>query len=279
MVFYVDVYFLINFTVNILALYFTAVITKTKSSIPRLTVIGAVGAVLATAEVLLENGIALEVLFMLLLGVFTAAILPRRAYLSRRIKCSVMFFALEMLIGGAVSFFYSVLDKHLYAKLSNTVQDSPNRRLLVLSLLVLLAIGIIKLLTLLFSHTATTESKEIKISAFGKEITLEGLVDTGNLLSDPMTKRPVIIIKRNTLLKLIPDLPSGTEDAALLSERLSGRVRVIPSGSGLLIGIKPDEITVIEGAGKECTVDAILACDKEGGTFGGYPALLPAVIC
>ena len=77
MVFYIDAYFLINFTVDFLALYFAVRLSKVKTTFFRLFSLCTLGAVIAVFEVLTSA----NAMIMLLLGfaLFLSAVLSRAA--------------------------------------------------------------------------------------------------------------------------------------------------------------------------------------------------------
>ncbi len=281
MIFYADVYFLINFTVDFLALHFATRFSKVKSSVLRLTLISALGALLAVFEVILLTSflvtLALSVLMLLIVIFFIAGDIHR----SRRIKCAVAFFVSEALIGGTVSFGYTLLDKYFYSELVNIETTSPNRRLLILSVMILLSVGVFKLIALLFSHTEAQRNVSAQIEFMGRVISTEALVDTGNLLRDPSTLKPVMLLKYEQAEKLASDIPKSIEDVLRSDGRYAKRLCVIPAkhvgGGRMLVGFRPDRITVTaNGNSEKITVDAVIAIDTEGGTYGGFFALMPA---
>ena len=99
--------------------------------------------------------------------------------------------------------------------------------------------------------------KKVEISLLGKAVTLSGLVDTGNMLCDPLTQAPVIIAQFEKLRPLLPDefqrsyASSSPEELMLTGtgEEMESRLRLIPfsslgSSRGLMVGFKPDRITI-----------------------------------
>ena len=283
LIFYADVYFLINFTVDFLALHFATRVSKVKSSALRMTLISVLGALLAVFEVILLSGflltLALSILMLLTVMFFVAGDIHR----SRRIKCAVAFFVSEALIGGTVSFGYTLLDKYFYPQIRNTEMTSPNRRLLILSVMILLSVGVFKLVALLFSHTEAQRNVNVQIEFMGRAISTEALVDTGNLLKDPSTLRPVMLIKYKQAEQLAPDIPKSIDDVLSSDVRYVKRLCIIPAkyagGGRMLVGFRPDKITVMTTCNSEkITVDAVIAIDTEGGSYGGFFALMPAAV-
>ena len=121
-----------------------------------------------------------------------------------------------------------------------------------------------------------------------------GLIDTGNHLTDPLTGAPVIILEQSLLSELlpqdlamsIPQLVKGDQNALqrLLASQWSSRFRVIPYSSlgdnnGMLIGFRPDMITLEVSGQCVPTADAIVAlCDHGLDPAGEYQALIPPTI-
>ena len=108
---YIDVYFLINFTVDLLSLYFAACFSKMPTSTKRLIISSAVGAFIAVAVVFLPEYPMLK--FILATGgLFVMGfIAPKPATIKRKLKFIFAFIIFESLLGGAVSFLWGILDK------------------------------------------------------------------------------------------------------------------------------------------------------------------------
>jgi hypothetical protein len=205
--------------------------------------------------------------------------LAKGASFIRRLRATVLFFVFEMLVGGAVSFFYTLLDNFLAPHLMEGELNAPNRRLLTLSLLILLSFGVIKLLSHLFSHSRTEASAELEIRLLGRRLVLDGLADSGNLLKDPMSSRAVILIKYEKMQELCPDFPRSVDQLSALGGALVSRIVLVPSDKRIYIGIRPDRIYISEHSKrKHYCIDAVIASDTEGGNFGGYFALIPTAV-
>ena len=103
--------------------------------------------------------------------------------------------------------------------------------------------------------------KNIDVSINNIDFEFEALIDSGNLLKDPISKNEVVVVKASKLKGIIPDEfldfdynKSNIEDINKfidkLDEEISNRVRLIPfrniSDSSFIIGIKADYIKVDE---------------------------------
>ncbi|WP_324823349.1 sigma-E processing peptidase SpoIIGA [Sinanaerobacter sp. ZZT-01] len=121
---------------------------------------------------------------------------------------------------------------------------------------------------------------QVEITLNGKKVLVRGMVDTGNFLADPCTGKPVFLIELDAFLPLvseeIADMFRAEKDSVAVYNQLKGkefvqRLRLIPyecvgNGNGLLLGVKPDKITIFrEGLNPE-SEDVILGIYY--GTFG-----------
>ena len=109
---YIDVYFLINFTVDILSLYFAATFSKVPTSSKKLIFSSLVGAVISVICVFL-NEYQIIRFFVASVGLFLMGyIAPNKVSVKRRIKFIISFFIFSALTGGIVTFVWSFLDKY-----------------------------------------------------------------------------------------------------------------------------------------------------------------------
>jgi len=270
---YIDVYFLINFTVDLIAIYLSAEIVKVKSSIPRLLCAAALGSLFACAVTLLAlRGIAFFAM-LILAALLTVIIFAPHTTAIRRIKLSGAFLIIETLLGGMVYWLYGVLDRHLYPLIVGEEIGAENRTMLSLSLIIILSYGLIRLIFLSLSGSADERNVELIISFFGKAVKVTALTDSGNLAIDPMTLKPVVFIKSDACVWL------GKDNDILESKdpEIQKRIRIIPikgiGGSRLLTALRCDYIEII-GKGQRIK-DVVVAIDDEEGSYGGYVALVP----
>ncbi len=93
-----------------------------------------------------------------------------------------------------------------------------------------------------------------------KKIFLQGLLDTGNKLSDPLSREPVIIVELSKFLPLLPEKLAKkikkTDELQIFKQvemfekfSLSNRIRLLPFNDlrgdhGLLVGFRPDKVSL-----------------------------------
>lgn len=277
-VLYIDVYFLINFTVDLLSLYFSLVILHFSPVRWRLALSAAIGALYASFSVLFHEGtvLLLIVSFFSLVGMIL--LVSPGAGLYRRLKLLLLFLFLQLLIGGIVHFGYGVLQRILSGKVNEG--GAENRRLLYLAALILVALGVLRLAMALLAGGAGEENVEIGISFMGKRYYGAALVDSGCFLCDPLDGTAVVLIKRAVAARLFSDA-FLLEDMRGISEEYKSKLRLIPirifGAQRILFGIRPDDFYICKNNKKE-RVRVIIAYDKEDGDYEGYKALIPSAI-
>ena len=269
-IFYIDVYFLINFTVDLLALYISAIATKVKGTLPGLIIASAIGSVFASVVALYSiKGIFFAVLLVLsaLIGirVFSGKITGLR-----RLKLLLAFIICETFIGGFVTLLYNMMDKYFAPIITDEDFSPKNRHILILALFVLLGYSMLKLIYFVFKGDNTRVCCNLKFNINSFEIVTEGLIDSGSLLTDPIDGSPVLIVKSSV---------SNDFSLNFYNNDLKSKIRVIPTksigGSRLLLGFIPDAVFL---NGKKIDEKIIVAIDNEEGSFGGYMALVPSSV-
>ena len=94
---------------------------------------------------------------------------------------------------------------------------------------------------------------KVILSNLEKKVKIDGIIDTGNLLKDPISKRPVVVVEKDKLGGFLPsnilDNNNIVSGKNIDFGELSSKIRAIPFKSlgkenGLLLGVKVDEIQV-----------------------------------
>ncbi len=279
MTLYVDVYFLINFTVDILSLYFSAIFSKVPTSSRRLIISAAIGALCAVGIVFLPEIALVKLVFSALSLFIIGYIATKRVKIKRKFKFIFAFLIFEALFGGLVSFIWGMLDGGLAHFFKGIEGGAVNRKMLFFSIIVLLSIGVFKMFVSFFSNIQSEGSVQIEISFLNKSATLDAFIDSGNLAVDPMDMTPIMLLKRDTASEVLPESIINLTDPDKIDKNARKRIRLIPISRGgathVLTGVKPDSVKIVK-EGKSEEINVTLAIDKEGGSFGGFGALMPA---
>ena len=275
-VLYIDIYFLVNFTIDLVSLYFAALFSKIRCTNKRLLISAIIGAAISCVVILIDYPI-IQVVLSLLALVSMDLICSGKRITKRSFVFCISFIIFLSLIGGFVSYFWNLLSEIFEGYVISN--DKINRRILFLAIIVLLSIGVFKMFITVMNTSNIDSKVSFIIQLQDKICETEALVDTGNLAIDPMSMRPVLIIKRELAEKFLPMDIIELSNIDDISRGMKKRIRLIPISRGsethVLVGIRPDSVRIKTSDGYE-DIDVTIAIDKEGGDFGGYIALMPA---
>jgi stage II sporulation protein GA (sporulation sigma-E factor processing peptidase) len=133
-----------------------------------------------------------------------------------------------------------------------------------------------------FRSKNKTKSTVVTAAHGKKFITFEGLVDSGNLLRDPLSGMPVIITNLETLKGVLPEELQtvferhDTEALYKLGFDSVRRVRIIPMSSvgysGVIMAFMPEKLIVDGNAINACIAADTLQMNND---YGGFEAVVP----
>jgi len=125
-------------------------------------------------------------------------------------------------------------------------------------------------LMLLSARAPQADCSQVMIRLNGRRITLTAMVDSGNLLRDPITGLPVIVCSRKALAPLLPPP---------MPESLSPGMRLISvrtvTGAALMAVFRPQE-TLLRCGRAWRRAEALVGVAPQG--YNGCQALIPACV-
>ena len=198
---YIDVYFLVNFTVDIISSFFALRLSRLESNMKRLIFSSLLLSLFSVFMVFIEDMLLLKYALSCATLLLSSFIIISGVSFKRRLKYVFSFIIFEGLVGGFTSFLWGVLDKHLKGGEENRVENS---RLLFFAVIVLLSVGVFKMIISFFSHIESEGSVKIRIELLDKSIICDAFVDSGNMATDPMDMRPILILKPSLAKKILP---------------------------------------------------------------------------
>lgn len=283
---YVDLYFLINTSMDLLGLMLSAALLHRRIKRARAIFAASLGG--------LYSVVSLLMLWKGILGFFAdclAAVLivaiafppPKSAspqkILQRLLGTSAVYVLVSMLLGGVMTALYAALNR---LELPFEALQGDGLSVWLFALLSLIA-GLVTAKGGRFLGLAQ-KTKHLTIHAvlFGKPITLRAMVDSGNLCRDPISGRSVIVADLSLLREALPPklrhaCESGSYVDFLSTHPYGSRVRPIPTrtanGDSILLAILPDRLTV--DTGKESyEADYLIAPASLGESARGFDALI-----
>ena len=265
-VIYADILFTINLSMDYICLFITGRLLNRKEK-PLMLLLASVSGALYG---FLPYCIAINPTLSLIANLLSAALICFIAFgkqTAKNFAVSVLTFIVSSaLLGGMVTAVYNLSgDYH-----SSTYREisAPSFALICLcSAFIALAYGVICRKKI---HTSSTE---ISINIKNEKIRARLIADSGNLVTEPFSALPVIILSSSALPKPYDDPESELFPLA---------VRVIPfstaAGSSCFFGFRPDRIEILRLGKKPKAVDAYIAVDTLGNNFSGYDGILPTSI-
>lgn len=259
---YGDVYLAINFTMDWLALYLTAKAVKLPIRPLRISIAAALGAGFALVSLLLPDGNLLSALtalafpFLLILAAFGF-----RNGWREMLRPLAAFWAISFLLGGAataVSYLvaqWAGREAVIGGQVETLPADLPFWGLLLLALVIAAVVSLLLRARKKLPQTVTLEVGE----SLDALVSLNGLVDSGNLLSEPLSGHAVILVDRSAAAFLPAELAFLRNGG---TPALTPRLRLIPystaAGEGILYGYLPKVVRVDGKARAACVAVAPL---------------------
>lgn len=274
---YIDILFFVNFAINISLILCTGCITKRKTANLRLLASSAIGA-LYSCFIFIFN---IDAIFSLGMRIAVACLMMVTAFGRCRIfpfvKLVISFLGTTLALGMLMlsMLYFSPIGIRLGGVIKNGVFyfHIPLRYMFVCTALVY---ALIYVFEKLIKRTSLRSFASVTIMHLGKIVELRALVDTGNMLKDPISGRKVLIAEADKLSPLFDfDMKNVLSDDALPSELPVG-FRLIPFSSigkknGMMMGFVPDAVTV------ESTLQNDIITAVFNGTLshsGDYDALI-----
>ena len=180
---YIDVMFLVNFMMDVLILFSVKALMKMPGSTKRVIAGGLVGsAFLPGGNFAAAVGITMAVLHMLVSSGMVVCGLKIRSF-SEFLKCYILLYFVSVLIGGILGMLKP------YVKYT--------------SLYFAVVIGCYYTIRAIWEFLCRLQKEELKICRIilyqeGSCCEIRGLWDTGNVLKDPLSEKPVCILEQST---------------------------------------------------------------------------------
>lgn len=259
MTIYLDVVIIENLIMNSIIIYATAIITKSKIKHIRILISSLIGAIYSVLSYISNLAIFSNLFTKILLSIIMVYIAFNPKDIKALGKITLLFYLTSFVFGGvAFAMIYIIKPQNILMKDGLFLGTYPLKTIFIGAIVasIILITGF-KVVKSKFSKKDMFCNINIKIQ--GKEKKIKVMVDTGNLLKDPISGMSVIVIEHTELYDILPkellnnlekilggDLKGIPED--IKNEYLS-KLRVIPYSSlgkqnGMLLGIKADEVKV-----------------------------------
>ena len=261
MTIYVDVVLIENLIMNYIILLATGLILKTKLKHLRLIIASLLGAIYSIVAYINFLEIYSNFFLKILLSVIIVYIAFNPQTMKKMWKSLLIFYLTSFVFGGAAfALIYIIRPQDILMKNGLFLGTYP------LKTVILAAIVAFIVIITAFTIVKTKVTKKdmfcnIEIKLNGKILKTKALIDSGNMLKEPITNTPVVAIERSLLYEYLPkeilnhldDIIGG--DLEKIPEEIRNqyisRLKLIPFSSlgkqnGMLIGIKPEYLKIIK---------------------------------
>lgn len=290
MTIYIDVVLIENLIMNYIILFSTAIILKIKMKHIRLilgSLLGSIYSVIAYMSIL-------EIYSSMILKIILSIIIVYIAFNPQNVKQMwkniLIFYLTSFVFGGAAfALIYIVKPQDILMKNGLFLGTYPLKTVMLGAIIAFIVI------TTAFTIVKSKISKkdmycDIEIKLHDKAIKTKAMIDTGNMLKEPITNTPVIVVEHTLLYDCIPkeilnnlenilggDFEKIPEDIKI---KYISKLKLIPFSSlgkqnGMLLGIKPEYMKIIEEEKEEKKDNVIIGIYNKSLTKKGeYRALI-----
>ena len=244
---YLDLYIIENLLINYIIISCTSILTKNANSYKR-KIIGAVVGTIYCVMYLFPRFYLLytlpsKIIVIIIIGLISFIYTDRNEF----IRILTIFFLVNFFICGSTYFIiYFTGIEHI--KISFIIIS------VYISCIILKKIYS----DITFINHIKEFTKEVTISFLGEDFKCIALLDSGNLLKDPLSKSDVVMVNSYLLKKYLPenynyeyvDVILAEEIINNLSEDISSRVRLIPynhatsNKTSMILGFKADYLQI-----------------------------------
>ena len=282
---YVDLYFLINFSMDYLCFYITASLLHRK--LPKLrTFFASVAGGLYSVLIIIADFVSpLRLVCDLASGFLMCALVftDKKTGFFKTVLHSLAYVGVSVALGGIMTAIFNMLNAIGFDRI---LTDDTGDGMPVWIFAAISAISGWATLAggRFFRKKQSERSADVEITFGGKTVSLTALCDSGNLIRDPVSGKSIVVADLFSVADALPpELLSAVrkndlDEIGQLPSEQAKKIRFVPSrtatGTGILYALTPDKLTVT-AHGVTQSVDALFAPVVLDSSAGGFQALLP----
>ena len=204
MTIYIDVILIENLIMNFIILYATGLVLKRKIKKVRLILASLLGAIYSLLTYISSFEIYTNIILKLVLSILMVYIAFNAPNVKQIGKDLLLFYLVSFVFGGAAfAFIYIIKPQDILMKNGLFLGTYPLKTVvlgaIIAFIIVIAAFKIVK------SRFSTKDMYcRIKIRLNEKEIETNAMIDSGNLLKEPISNTPVIIVEHTLLYDCMP---------------------------------------------------------------------------
>ncbi len=261
MTIYIDVVLLENLIMNFIILLATGLILKEEIKKVRLLLSSLLGAIYSVVSYMSILEIYSSMILKIILSIVIIYIAFNPQNMKKMWKDLLIFYLTSFVFGGAAfAFIYIIKPQEILMKNGLFLGTYPLKTIILGAIIAFIVI--ITAFTVVKSKITKKDMFcEVSILLNGKRIKTTAMLDTGNMLKEPITNTPVMVVEHTLLYECIPREILNHLDELLggdfnnipenIKEEYMAKLKFIPFSSlgkqnGMLLGIRADSVTIKE---------------------------------
>jgi stage II sporulation protein GA (sporulation sigma-E factor processing peptidase) len=284
---YIDAFFIVNFCMNLVVLSILKKFSKQKSTTIKMCLasfLGAFGVCITVVFPKLHILLRFILMYLLISSGMICIAFPRCGIV-KLVKLNIQLYIVSFFTGGMFHFLYYNADLNAFLNdiQQNTLYNAVNIRFMVIAVIILLLLIKIFIESYFEMRQNCKTIFPVELCYKGKTVKGNGLLDTGNRLTDPISYKPITIVEYELIKSLfsqeiqdyIKKFPMSVQ-----SESLPIVIKVIPyhsvgNNSGILPAISFDWMKIRMNQKKIQNQEVIIAISPDAlSTQGDYQIIL-----
>lgn len=278
---YIDLYFLINFAMDLLGFFLVSRLLSIRHNFWRVLAAAGVGALYACLSLFvpISGFLAFAVDIIACLIICTIAYV-KRGELRYLAENTIVYAAVSILLGGFMTVLFDIFNRIGMDELFDG-GDSDGISVWLFAILAAVS-GILAAKGGKFFRKKTSRREcTVRLQLDDRQVEVKALCDSGNLLRDPISALPCIMVGSDVIKKLLSvETYSAFVNGVIgsLPSFEARRFRIIPmrtvNGESIVYAFRADEIKIDFGAGAR-KVNALVAVSPGPIKSKGFDALVP----
>lgn len=288
MTIYIDIIFLENIIMNFIILLSTGLVLREKISYTRIFVASILGSVYVVVTYITN----LKSLFGIFMKILLSIAMTYIAFNSKKVKTHLKeiltFYLVSFAFGGAaIATIYFVKPQNILIKNGVYVGRYATTTILLGAILGFILVNIVfKIIKKKITKSEMNCIMKVKLDE--REEIVKAMLDTGNMLKDPITLMPVIVVEKEMLYDFLPKeilnnlekiIGGDTKEVTEKNVEYMSKFRIIPYNSigrqnGLMLGFKADKVKIIIDDEEKEVNNAIIGIFNESFNSNTYSALI-----
>lgn len=290
MTIYIDIVLIENLIMNYIILFTTAVVLKIKVNHIRLILASLLGAGYSIIAYMGIIKVYSSIILKIILSVLIIYIAFNPQNIKKMCKDLLLFYLVSFVFGGAAfALIYIIKPQNILMKNGLFLGTYPLKTVML---------GAVVAFCIIIGAFAIIKNKiskkdmfcEIEILINQKRIKTKAMIDTGNMLKEPITNVPVIVVEHILLYSCMPkEILNNLKEImggdfknipCDIQEKYISKLKLIPFSSlgkqnGMLIGIRPEYVKVITDEQEKINKNVIIGIYEKSLTKKGeYQALI-----